>query len=389
VVSGDPSGRPYGAATSPSNRKVPMRWSWKIGEVAGIGVYIHATFWLLVLYILATHWVEGHSLLTALAGVGFVLAIFACVVLHELGHALIARKFGIRTSDITLLPMGGVARLERMPDDPRQELWVALAGPAVNVLIAMVLFGVTATLGVQPQWGRLHWVGGDFLNKLMVVNVGLVLFNLLPAFPMDGGRVLRSLLARRMEYSRATRIAARIGQGMAFLFGLAGLFGNSFLIFIALFVWMGAEQEAAMVQMRHSLGGIPVSQVMLTDFRTLQPDDTLASAVEYMLAGWQEDFPVVFGDHVLGVLTREDLLKALAQGGTDIHIRDAMQREFQVADSHDMLETALALLRSCRCRSLPVLHDSRLVGMLTLENVGEFLMVQSALRQAARPARSR
>jgi Zn-dependent protease/CBS domain-containing protein len=366
-----------------------MRWSWKIGEVAGIGVYIHATFWLLVLYILATHWVEGHSLLTALAGVGFVLAIFACVVLHELGHALIARKFGIRTSDITLLPMGGVARLERMPDDPRQELWVALAGPAVNVLIAMVLFGVTATLGVQPQWGRLHWVGGDFLNKLMVVNVGLVLFNLLPAFPMDGGRVLRSLLARRMEYSRATRIAARIGQGMAFLFGLAGLFGNSFLIFIALFVWMGAEQEAAMVQMRHSLGGIPVSQVMLTDFRTLQPDDTLASAVEYMLAGWQEDFPVVFGDHVLGVLTREDLLKALAQGGTDIHIRDAMQREFQVADSHDMLETALALLRSCRCRSLPVLHDSRLVGMLTLENVGEFLMVQSALRQAARPARSR
>jgi len=359
-----------------------MRWSWKIGEFAGIGVYIHATFWLLILFILYTHWSQNHNLATALAGVVFVLAIFACVVLHEFGHALTARKFGIQTRDITLLPIGGLARLERMPEDPRQELWVAAAGPAVNVVIAAVLYGMLAAAGAHPDLENLQWVGGNFLNKLMVVNVWLVAFNLLPAFPMDGGRVLRALLATRIEYTRATQIAARVGQMMAFLFGFIGLFTNPFLVFIALFVWMGAEQEAAMVQMRNALGGIPVARVMLTDFRALHPDDTLSTAIDHILAGWQQDFPVVFGDHVLGVLRREDLMRALAQGGAGALVRDAMQRDIPTADSHDMLESALARLRECSCRSLPVVHGGRLVGMLTMENVGEFLMIQSALRQA-------
>ena len=359
-----------------------MRWSWKIGEFAGIGVYIHATFWLLILFILYSHWSQGHDFATALAGVVFVLAIFACVVLHEFGHALTARRFGIQTRDITLLPIGGLARLERMPEDPRQELWVAAAGPAVNVVIAAVLYGMLAAAGVRPDLENLQWVGGNFLNKLMVVNVWLVAFNLLPAFPMDGGRVLRALLATRIEYTRATQVAARVGQMMAFLFGLIGLFTNPFLVFIALFVWMGAEQEAAMVQMRSSLGGIPVARVMLTDFRALGPDDTLSTAIDHILAGWQQDFPVVFGDHVLGVLRREDLMRALAQGGTGALVRDAMQRDIPTTDSHDMLESALARLRECNCRSLPVVHGGRLVGMLTMENVGEFLMIQSALRQA-------
>jgi Zn-dependent protease/CBS domain-containing protein len=359
-----------------------MRWSWKIGEFAGIGVYIHATFWLLILFILYSHWSQGHDFATALAGVVFVLAIFACVVLHEFGHALTARKFGIQTRDITLLPIGGLARLERMPEDPRQELWVAAAGPAVNVVIAAVLYGMLAAAGVRPDLENLQWVGGNFLNKLMVVNVWLVAFNLLPAFPMDGGRVLRALLATRIEYTRATQVAARVGQMMAFLFGFIGLFTNPFLVFIALFVWMGAEQEAAMVQMRSSLGGIPVARVMLTDFRALGPDDTLSTAIDHILAGWQQDFPVVFGDHVLGVLRREDLMRALAQGGTGALVRDAMQRDIPTTDSHDMLESALARLRECNCRSLPVVHGGRLVGMLTMENVGEFLMIQSALRQA-------
>jgi Zn-dependent protease/CBS domain-containing protein len=359
-----------------------MRWSWKIGEFAGIGVYIHATFWLLILFILYSHWSQGHGFATALAGVVFVLAIFACLVLHEFGHALTARKFGIQTRDITLLPIGGLARLERMPEDPRQELWVAAAGPAVNVVIAAVLYGMLAAAGVRPDLENLQWVGGNFLNKLMVVNVWLVAFNLLPAFPMDGGRVLRALLATRIEYTRATQVAARVGQMMAFLFGFIGLFTNPFLVFIALFVWMGAEQEAAMVQMRSSLGGIPVARVMLTDFRALGPDDTLSTAIDHILAGWQQDFPVVFGDHVLGVLRREDLMRALAQGGTGALVRDAMQRDIPTTDSHDMLESALARLRECNCRSLPVVHGGRLVGMLTMENVGEFLMIQSALRQA-------
>lgn len=359
-----------------------MRWSWRIGRLAGIGIYVHATFLLLILFILGLYLHEGRSMRTALGGVFFILVIFGCIVLHELGHALTARKFGILTRDITLLPIGGLARLERMPDVPIQELWVALAGPAVNVMIAGVLYVVEMILGIHPALESFHWVGGSFLNKLMVVNVSLVAFNLIPAFPMDGGRVLRAILATRMEYTKATVLAARIGQGIAYMFGLLGLFTDPFLLFIALFVWMGAEQEAAMVQMHHSLGGIPVQRVMLTDYRTLKPDDTLAKAVEHILAGWQQDFPVVFGDHVLGVLTRENLLKALAQQGSDMLVRDAMSREVQTADSYDMLEKALALLQSCKCRSLPVVHGGQLVGMLTMDNVGEFLMIQAALKRA-------
>ncbi|MGH9434326.1 MAG: site-2 protease family protein, partial [Terriglobia bacterium] len=355
---------------------------WKICRIAGIDLYIHATFWLLILFILFLYWMHGHDAVTALWGVIFVMVIFACIVLHELGHALVARRYGIKTRDITLLPIGGLARLERMPDDPRHEFWVAVAGIIVNLIIAGAIFVLLTVLGIRVSAG-FQWVGGNFLNKLMWVNVWLALFNLIPAFPMDGGRVLRALLATRMEYTQATQIAARIGQAIAFFFGLVGLVtGDFLLLFIALFVWMGAEQEAAMSQMKTSLGSIPVQRVMLTDFRTLNPDDPLSRAIEYMLAGWQHDFPVVFGERVLGILTREDLMKTLAEKGSGGLIRDAMRREFQVADSHEMLEHALATLRESNARSLPVLHDGQLVGMLTMDNVGEFVMIQSALRQA-------
>ncbi len=363
-----------------------MRWSWRIGRLAGIGIYVHATFLLLILFIFFVNLHEGKSLATAVEGVLFILVIFGCIVLHELGHALTARHYGIRTRDITLLPIGGLARLERMPDVPIQELWVALAGPAVNAVIAGALYGFELLAGVHPELSSFRWTGGSFLNKLMVVNFWLLAFNLIPAFPMDGGRVLRAILASRMEYTRATLTAARVGQGIAYLFGFVGLFTDPFLLFIALFVWMGAEQEAAMTQMHSSLGGIPVQRAMLTEFRTLLPDDTLAVAVEHLLAGWQQDFPVVFGDRVLGVLSREDLVRALAQGGTNAHVREAMNRDVVTVDSHDMLETALALLRESKSRSLPVTHDGQLVGLLTMENVGEFMMVQSALRQARQTA---
>ena len=359
-----------------------MRWSWKIGRLAGIGIYVHATFLLLILFILFMNLRQGKSLATAMEGILFIVAIFGCIVLHELGHALAARHYGIRTRDITLLPIGGLARLERMPDIPIQELWVALAGPAVNAVIAGGLFGIGFLVGVRPELAAFRWAGGSFLNKLMVVNFWLLAFNLIPAFPMDGGRVLRAMLATRLEYARATLVAARVGQGIAFLFGLAGLFTDPFLVFIALFVWMGAEQESAMAQMHNSLGGIPVQQAMLTNFRIVQPDDPLAKAVEQVKDGWQHDFPVVFGDRVLGMLTREALMRALAQGGIDTPVRAAMNRDSVVADSHDMLEKALATMRAAKCRSMPVIHDGMLVGLLTMDLVGELLMIQTALRQA-------
>jgi Zn-dependent protease/CBS domain-containing protein len=359
-----------------------MRWSWRIGRLAGINIYVHATFLLLLAFILFGSWSEGHNLATTLSAVVFIAAIFACIVFHELGHALTARQYGVRTRDIILLPIGGMARLERMPDKPLEELWVALAGPAVNVVIAAGLFALLAGLGQPLSLGHLRLMSGDFFSRLMVVNLWLAGFNLLPAFPMDGGRALRALLATRMEYTRATQVAAHVGQAMALVFGFIGLFTDPFLVFIALFVWMGAEAEAASVQVRTSLGGVPVQRVMLTDFRTLQPEDTLAQAVEHVLAGFQHDFPVVFGDHVLGILTREDLMRTLAERGPEVHVRDAMRRDFQVADSHDMLEHALALLRSSNSRSIPVEREGSLVGILDMENVSEFLMIQSALRRS-------
>src|SRR5512145_213180 len=201
-----------------------MKWSWKMGEFAGIGVYVHATFFLLIAWVALSHWVQEQSIRAALNGTAFIVVLFGCVVLHEFGHALTAKKYGIKTRDITLLPIGGVARLERMPDDPIQELWVALAGPAVNVVIAALLFGWLTISGALTPLAGLSLTAGPFLERLMLVNISLVVFNLIPAFPMDGGRVLRALLALRLEYTRATQIAASIGQGLALLFGFIGLF---------------------------------------------------------------------------------------------------------------------------------------------------------------------
>ena len=272
-----------------------MRWSWKLGKIAGIDLYIHATFLLIVGWVALSHWMQGQTLAATITGVAFVLALFGCVILHELGHALAARRYNIKTRDITLLPIGGLARLERMPEDPKQELWVALAGPAVNVVIAAALFLWLASTNSLVPVERLSVGAGSFLERLMVVNLFLVVFNMLPAFPMDGGRVVRALLATRLEYTRATSIAASLGQGMALLFGFVGLFINPFLVFIAVFVWIGAAQEASVVQMKTSLGGIPVSRAMVTDFRALDENATLSDAMRAILAGSQQDFPVQIG----------------------------------------------------------------------------------------------
>ncbi|MCX8091979.1 MAG: site-2 protease family protein [Verrucomicrobiae bacterium] len=359
-----------------------MHWSFRLGRFFGIDVYVHFTFLLLLGFIGITHWIQFRHLAAALNGVAFFVALFACVLLHEYGHALTARRFGIRTRDITLLPIGGLARLERMPDQPLQELWVALAGPAVNVVIALLLIGYLAAAAIVVPVEQLSVTGGPFLARLAAVNVFLVLFNLLPAFPMDGGRVVRALLATRMDYARATRIAARLGQFMAFVFGFVGLFWNPLLLFIALFVWIGAEQEAGLVQMKSALVNTPLRAVMITDFRTLAPDDTLARAVEYILGGFQQDFPVVDADgRLVGVLTRNDLIRGLSEMGRMARVDSVMQRDFQVATPFDVAENILARLQECNCHSLPVVHEGRVVGLLNAENLGEFLMIQSALRR--------
>jgi Zn-dependent protease/predicted transcriptional regulator len=360
-----------------------MRWSWKIGSFRGIKVYMHATFLLLVGFVVLSHRSAGASAQQTLEGVGFILALFACVVLHEFGHALMAARYGIRTRDITLLPIGGLARLEHMPDDPRQELWVALAGPAVNVVIAGLLFVAIRLTGVAAPLDQLTVTGGPILERLLVVNIVLAAFNMLPAFPMDGGRVLRAMLATRMEYTRATQIAAHIGQAMALVFGFVGLFHNPLLVFIALFVWIGATQEASMVQLKSSLAGIPVARAMTTHFERLAPRDPLSHAVEQTIAGSQQDFPVMEGGRVVGILTRQDLLAGLAQHGKDAPVEGSMQHEVRSVEASQMLEGALGCLREGACHAVTVMRNGELVGLVTMDGVGEFVAIQAATKDFA------
>jgi Zn-dependent protease/CBS domain-containing protein len=361
-----------------------MKWQWKLGTFAGIDVFVHATFLLLIGWIGYSHWLQFGTIAKVVEGILFILALFLSVVLHEYGHALTARKYGIKTRDITLYPIGGVARLERMPDKPIEELWVALMGPAVNVVIAALLFVYLFLTGGLSQVTDLTVASGSFLMRLMMVNISLVVFNLLPAFPMDGGRVLRALLAMRMDYVRATQVAASIGQGMAFLFGLAGLFGNPFLLFIAFFVWIGASQEASMVQMRNSISGIPVTNAMQTKFEVLSPADRLDRVVSLILAGSQQDFPVVEDGQFVGVLTRDDFIKALSQHGQNTPVVDVIRRNVPSVDSHEMVEMALMRLQESGAKTLPVMHRGRFVGLVTSENITEFLMIRSALSAAGK-----
>lgn len=362
-----------------------MRWSWQVARVAGIPIRIHATFILFLVFVFVLL-ARGQSPARAAEWVGFFLALFACVVLHELGHALTARRYGVRTRDITLLPIGGVARLERIPEKPSQEIAVALAGPAVNVGIAALLLPILVASGEVHTLETPAALQENFVAKLLVYNLILAIFNLIPAFPMDGGRVLRALLAVRLDYVRATQIAANVGQGIALLFGLLGLFGSPVLLFIALFVFIGAGQEASAVQMRSAFQGVPVWRAMIRDFRTLRGDEPLSRAVELLLTGHQQDFPVLGaepGSPPIGILTRSDLLTALASGRTDRRVEDVARRTCGTAHPREMLEGVFLRMQASRCPAVPVVEEGgSLVGMVTLENVGELVMVQTALGNA-------
>jgi Zn-dependent protease len=363
-----------------------MRWSIKIARIAGIDVYMHLTFLLLLGWIGYEYYRPRQSVEDAVWGIVFILTIFATVVLHELGHALAARRYGIETRDITLLPIGGVARLERMPRDPWQELVVAVAGPLVNVVIAAGLaVGILATGGsllpeaVNPENSLFV---GTFAQRLLMVNVFLVVFNAIPAFPMDGGRVLRAFLAMNMDYAQATQIAAVIGQGIAFLFAMAGLFTpNPLLLFIALFVWMGAAGEASVAQLQAAIEGIPVRRAMIEDFVSVRADAELREVANHVLRGFQPDYPVVDdGGRVVGVLPQGALLTGLSTDGPSAPVGQYMRTDFKTAAPGEMLDRALARLQEGECPVLPVLDGERLVGLLTAENIGELVMIREAIK---------
>jgi Zn-dependent protease/predicted transcriptional regulator len=356
-----------------------MGWSITFGRVAGTEVKVHLTFFILVAFWAMAGYQQGGSPGALLATLS-LLALFACVVLHEFGHILMARRFGVRTPDVILLPIGGVARLERIPDEPRQELLIALAGPAVTLAIVVVLYLLLAVAGRAPDLWEME-PAGPFLENLMRVNLYLLLFNLFPAFPMDGGRVLRALLASHMGLAAGTRIAARLGQASAVVAGFYGLTaGEPILLLVSLFVFLGAGAEASAVEARVAGAGLNASQMMVTHFRSIPVHASLADAVELLLSGEQREFPVVDNlGQVEGILTRDHIIKGLSQRGAGSTVGEAMAAGAPAVAPTLGFQESLERLRSSGLPALPVVDPSgRLVGLLTMDNITDLLLVRRA-----------
>ncbi|MBK9273984.1 MAG: site-2 protease family protein [Flavobacteriales bacterium] len=362
--------------------------SLRVLRFKGIGVHVHWTFLLLLGYVAVSTAASGGDLRGVFLQLAYVGLVFVCVVLHEYGHALTALHYGVRTRDITLLPIGGVASLERMPEEPMQEFWITLAGPLVNLVI-VVLAGAL-------QWslfGGLHLAdpreGGallpGLLSFLLTANLGLFLFNLLPAFPMDGGRILRALLGLRLPRVQATRIAAAIGRALAAILGIGGLFfGEPMLALIGVFIWFAAGAEARMVMQQAALRGITVGEVMRTRFWALSAEATVGRAVDELLAGGDQDLVVLRDGTLAGVVTRRQLIEALRARREDARLEELPPRAVEPVSPQQGAQQALEQLALQGLPLVPVVANGSVVGVLEPDNLTEFLMVQGARGQAPR-----
>ncbi|MGP6086041.1 site-2 protease family protein [Antarctobacter jejuensis] len=351
-----------------------MTWTFRLGRLLGSELRVHATFFLLLAWVGAAAWAENGAP-AALENMAFILALFACVVAHEYGHALMARRYGIKTPDITLLPIGGMARMERMPEKPAQEIAVALAGPAVNVVIWAVLIALGASTQMEALSDPANTA--DFLGRLAAVNLFLAIFNLIPAFPMDGGRVLRAALGFSMDRVRATRIAASAGQIAAFVFGFLGLLsGNLILLLIALFVFFAANAEARDVESRDIAKGLHLRDAMITSFESLSPVDPMHVAAQTLIRTTQHEFPVLDGEGFLaGFLTRQALFEAVAQGRTTIPVSDVMQSVPALPLAAPLAEALEALQQAPAVAAVD--KAGHVIGYVTSENVGELMVLRS------------
>ena len=356
-----------------------MSWSLNIGKVAGTVVRIHLTFLIFLAWIFAASYASG-GFASAWNSLAFMLLLFACVLLHEFGHIFTARAFGVTTPYVTLLPIGGVAQLERIPEESGQEFFIAIAGPLVNVAIAILLVLAGADI-VATHAAAVEDTHVSMLDRLAAVNIFLALFNLIPAFPMDGGRVLRAALASKFGYVRATEIAAHIGQFVAFALGFFGLLYNPILIFIAIFVYLAASSESHMVALRAVSRGVPVSVAMRTQFITLVPRAHIDEAVHALLQTAQGEFPVVDdAGKPVGVLGRADLIRAIKTLGPDASVADAMSAELPVVSHRATLEQAFKRLQEKPVPAVGVIDGAgTLIGLVTNETIAEMMMLQNAI----------
>ena len=365
-----------------------MGWSFRLFDVAGTAVRIHFTFFLLLAWLGAAHWIRGGAA-EAIDGVLFIVILFVCVLLHEFGHVFAARRYGIKTPDVTLLPIGGVASLERIPEKPSQEIVVALAGPAVNLVIALALIVVLGARFDLSQMAQLEQAQSTLTGRVAAANVVLLLFNLIPAFPMDGGRVLRALLAIPLGYTRATRAAAGVGQALAVAFALIGLFGNPMLMLIAVFIFLAASGEAGYVQAREYTRGYLAGQAMISEYQALGLSSTGDDAAALLLRTTQQEFPVVDQGGILqGVLTRKDLIAGLSERGGSTPVAEFMQKDVPRVPYNACLDGVFPMLQRAPGIVGVVDKQERLVGYLTTENIAELVMIRSSRsgRTVDRPA---
>ncbi len=356
-----------------------MKNSWKLGSLAGIEIFVHWSFAALIGWVALSYLSGGGGLLSAAFGICFLLAVFGCVFLHELGHALMAREFGIATRDITMLPVGGLARLERMPERPSQEIAVAVAGPAVNLVIAAMIFLGFFVTGGKAGWLAFNPVGGSFLAQLMWANLTIVVFNLLPAFPMDGGRVFRATLSVFMKRATATEIASSVGQVLALGLAVIGLFSNWMLMLVAGFIFFAARQENRFVQLQESMRGAIARDAMVGRFHVVPGNALLATVAREMIMTAQEDFPVVVDDRVVGMVSSHDVLQAMADGQRDKRVVDVVWCKIPRIESQDHLTDCLGRFQSEGWTSAAVFEAGQLVGIITLENMLSWLKLSPVL----------
>jgi Zn-dependent protease/predicted transcriptional regulator len=366
-----------------------MKGSFKLGKIAGIGLFIHWTFSLLILFIAYVNYKAGQNLTQILWSILFILCIFITVLMHELRHALTAKNFGIKTKDITLLPIGGLARLERLPEKPSEELLVAFAGPFVNIILAFItsLF-ITLPNTSEEMVAQLEngVNANNFFLNFYLVNIVLAIFNLIPAFPMDGGRVLRALLSYKLERHHATKIAARIGQVLALGFVFLGFFSNPFLIFIGIFVFMGAQIESEYTETKYMLKGYKVRDVIMKQYPTIDYNETLETAVKMMLDSQNKHFLVTENNIPMGTINREQIIEALSKKEDETELSTIMDRELILLKADDLLEDVFELVYKNKSTLMLVIEDNQLIGTLDTENLLEFILINEVKAKRAHAA---
>jgi stage IV sporulation protein FB len=367
-----------------------MGGSIKVGRAFGIDVKVHWTFLLLLAFFGFTAYQNSGSLGSALVTVGVIVALFVCVLLHEYGHSLAAQRLGIEIADITILPIGGLARLKSLPEKPWDEVKIAIAGPLVNVVLAPLFFGVALLLGggltMPPNILEGVQSAAQVFVYLGFINVALVVFNLIPAFPMDGGRVLRGLLATRLGPVRATDISSAVGQFFAAAFFLIGLLsGNLLLALVAVFIFFGAGGEAQMVRQREQMRGLLVSDVMGSRRRTetVTPYHTFGQVLDMVIHGYQEDFPVVDEEgNLVGMITRNEIMTAAHSPERYASVRDVMKTDFPtISPDADLFTDGARILQESGLRALPVVKAGDLVGMLTMDDIGQAVLLRDLSKQ--------